>query len=80
MTTISSRAFNQEVSRARKAAEHGPVVITNRGKPAQVLLSFAAYQRLSGSQTKIADLLALPVSLELELLPLRDLPRPADFS
>ena len=80
MTTISSREFNQEVSRARKAAEHGPVVITNRGKPAQVLLSFAAYQRLSGSQTKIADLLALPVSLELELSPLRDLPRPADFS
>lgn len=80
MTTISSREFNQEVTRARKAAEHGPVVITNRGKPAQVLLSFVAYQRLCGSQPKIADLLALPAPMELELSPLRDLPRPADFS
>ena len=38
ITTISSRDFNQDVSKAKRAAEAGPVVITDRGRPAFVLL------------------------------------------
>ena len=38
ITTISSRDFNQDVSQAKRAAEAGPVVITDRGRPAFVLL------------------------------------------
>ena len=34
VTTFSSREFNQYVSEAKKAAESGPVFITDRGKPA----------------------------------------------
>jgi len=37
--TLSSREFNQDTSGAKKAANHGPVFITDRGKPAHVLLS-----------------------------------------
>ena len=49
VTTFSSREFNQYVSEAKKAAESGPVFITDRGKPAHVLLSIDEYRRLSGA-------------------------------
>jgi prevent-host-death family protein len=82
ITTLSSREFNQDTSRAKKAANDGPVFITDRGKPAHVLLSIQEYQRLTGGRQKIADLLAMPgiEDLELEIPMLRDLPRPADLS
>ena len=59
-TTITGRAFNQAVSEAKKAANLGPVFITDRGRPAHVLMSMATYQRLTGQQSKIADLLFMP--------------------
>lgn len=59
ITTLSSREFNQDTSGAKRAAEHGPVVITDRGKPAHVLLSIEDYQRLVGRQTSIVDLLSM---------------------
>lgn len=81
ITTLSSREFNQDISRAKKAAQEGPVFITDRGKPAHVLLSIEDYQRITGSHLKIADLLAMPgiEDIELEIPPLRDLARPADL-
>ena len=82
ITTLSSREFNQDASRAKKAANDGPVFITDRGKPAHVLLSIKEYQRLTGSHQKIADLLAMPgiEETELEIPRLRDLAQPADLS
>jgi prevent-host-death family protein len=82
ITTISSREFNQAASEAKKAANKGPVFITDRGRPAHVLMSMALYQRLTGSRQKIADLLAMPgiEDIELEIPRLRDLARPADLS
>ena len=81
ITTISSREFNQDTGRAKKAAMEGPVIVTDRGKPGHVLLSYEEYRRLSGSKRNIADLLAMPglEGLELEIPCLRDLPRPAGF-
>jgi prevent-host-death family protein len=43
ITTLSSREFNQDTSRAKKASLDGPVFITDRGKPAHVLLSIEEY-------------------------------------
>jgi prevent-host-death family protein len=82
ITTLSSREFNQDTSRAKKAANDGPVFITDRGKPAHVLLSIQEYQRLTACHQKIADLLAMPgmEDVELEISTLRDLPQPADLS
>jgi len=82
VTTLSSRELNQDVSRAKKAAKSGPVFITDRGKPAHVLLSIEQYQRLTGTRQKIADLLAMPgiEDIELEISLPRDLARPADLS
>jgi prevent-host-death family protein len=62
VTTISSREFNQDVSQAKRAAQEGPVVITDRGEPAFVLLRHEAYRRLVGSSPSILDLLAQPGS------------------
>ncbi|PCJ47276.1 MAG: prevent-host-death protein, partial [Gammaproteobacteria bacterium] len=38
MSTLSSREFNQDTGRAKKEALDGPVYITDRGRPAFVLL------------------------------------------
>lgn len=82
ITTVSSRQFNQDASGAKKAAKDGPVFITDRGRPAHVLLTFDEYKRLTGGRAKIADLLAMPgiEDVELEIPPLRDPAHPADFS
>lgn len=82
ITTLSSREFNQHASDAKKAANNGPVFITDRGRPAHVLLSIEEYQRLTGKQQNIADLLAMPgiEDIELEIPQMRDLAKPADFS
>jgi prevent-host-death family protein len=60
ITTLSSREFNQDTSRAKKAAADGPVFITDRGKPAHVLLSIQEYQRITGVHRNIVDALAMP--------------------
>ena len=82
ITAVSSREFNQDTGGAKKSAEQGPVFITDRGKPAHVLLSIREYQRLTGADRKICDLLAMPgiEDVELEVAGLRDVARPADFS
>lgn len=82
IATLSSRQFNQDANKAKKAAMAGPVIITDRGRPAHVLLTFDAYKKLTGKHMKIADLLAMPGSedIELEIPRLRDFPLPADFS
>lgn len=59
-TTLSSREFNQDTSGAKKAALHGPVFITDRGRPAHVLLSIGDYQKLTAKQPNIVEQLAMP--------------------
>lgn len=66
VTTLSSREFNQDASRAKKATKNGPVFITDRGKPAHVLLSIEDYRRLAGGRRKIADALAMPGAEDIE--------------
>lgn len=60
ITTLSSRELNQDIGRAKRAASDGPVFITDRGKPAHVLLSIEAYQRLVGGNRTLAEALAMP--------------------
>ena len=58
ITTLSSREFNQDTSRAKKAASEGPVFITDRGKPAHVLLSIEEYQRITSRHRNIVEALS----------------------
>ena len=57
--TMTSREFNQHTGRAKAAADHGPVVITDRGRPAYVLMSHAEYARLTTRVPRISALEAL---------------------
>lgn len=66
MVNISSREFNQDVGQAKKLSLQYPVVITDRGKPSHVLLSYAQYRQLLVAQPAIADLLALPDDIDFE--------------
>ena len=67
VTTISSREFNQDTSSTKKATRHGPVIITERGKPAHALLSIEEYQKLTGINANIVDLLVMPEAADIEL-------------
>lgn len=69
VTTLSSRELNQDVTHAKKASKHGPVIITDRGKPAHVLLSFEDYQRLTKQRRNIADALAMPDAADIAFDP-----------
>jgi prevent-host-death family protein len=62
MTTITSREFNQDVARAKRAAKQGPVIITDRGRPAYVLMQHETYRRLSARRPGIRALLSDPNS------------------
>jgi prevent-host-death family protein len=70
-TTISSRDFNQDVSQAQRAAETGPVVITDRGRPAFVLLRYDTYRCLIGEGESIRQLLDQPRSDQIQFEPPR---------
>lgn len=58
--TINSRDFNQGTGAAKRAARHGPVYITNRGKPSHVLLSYDHYRKLVDKGPNIIDMLGEP--------------------
>jgi hypothetical protein len=69
LSAMSSREFNQNSSAAKQAALQGPVFITDRGRPAHVLLCMEHYQRLLGNQGSIVDLLAQPGADDIEFDP-----------
>ena len=80
-TQMSSREFNQDTSGAKKAAENGPVYITDRGRPAHVLLTFDAYEDLLGRH-RVLDRLAEPAGVEdveLQITKSRQRAKPASF-
>ena len=83
VTKLSSREFNQDTSRAKRAAKKGPVFITDRGRPSHVLLTAEEYEKLTGSQKNVADLLEMPEAAAIEFEPPRlrgKLHKPADLS
>lgn len=67
MKVLSSREFNQDVSRAKRDARLAPVFVTDRGRPTHVLLSIEAFRRLSGQSETIVDLLAMSDHLDAVL-------------
>ena len=60
ITTLSSRELNHDVSSAKKAAKSGPVIITDRGKPSHVLMTYNEFERLTGKHRSLVEALAMP--------------------
>lgn len=82
MSTISSREFNRDTAAAKRAAAAAPVIITDRGTPGFVLLSYAAYRRLTAEGPSLLDVLADPDAADIELDITRDqsLPRGVELT
>jgi prevent-host-death family protein len=69
ITTVTSREFNQDVSKVKRASLKGPVFITDRGHPAHVLLAIQDYQKLTETKESIIDLLAMPDAADIDFDP-----------
>lgn len=83
ITTLSSRDLNQDVGRAKRAANNGPVIITDHGKPAHVLLSYEQYRRITGQKQSLLETLSQPAGIEdidFDFEISRDVPGPVDLS
>ena len=82
VTTLSGRELNHDLGRAKRAAKDGPVIITDRGRPAHVLLSFDEYKRLTSKMRTLGDMLAAPEAADVDLpLPQRtEYAEPVDLS
>jgi len=71
LTSVSSTEFNRWASVAKRAANNGPVFITDRGRPAHVLMSFETYQQLTKQRRNIADALAMEEIADIDFDPPR---------
>jgi PHD/YefM family antitoxin component YafN of YafNO toxin-antitoxin module len=83
VATFTSREFNQDTARAKRAAVNGPVFITDRGEPSYVLLTKEAFDRLTAEPQEqiskprnLAEALAHPESAHIDFEP----PRMSGFS
>lgn len=84
MTVMTNQEFKQNVSQAQKTAQTEPVIITNRGEPAYVLMTYTEYEKTLQSKSVRSGLDALmpldAADIELELQPRsRAQRRPVDF-
>jgi PHD/YefM family antitoxin component YafN of YafNO toxin-antitoxin module len=67
--TLTIGEFNQDVGRAELAADAGPVIITDHGEPAYVLMRHEHYQRLLKAAPRIRELLDQPGMDEIDFDP-----------
>lgn len=54
---MTSREFNQDLAKAKRVATEGPLIITDRGRPAYVLMRHDEYERLALPKKSIVDML-----------------------
>jgi len=71
ITSLSSSDFNRWASEAKRAANKGPVFITDRGRPAHVLMNFDTYKQLTKQRRNIADALAMEAAADMDFDPAR---------
>lgn len=78
---MSSREFNQDVSAAKRSADEATVIITDRGRPAHVLMSYKAYRKLVDGERSLYDVLAPDEPLDFDFDPpkMGDISKPVDF-
>jgi prevent-host-death family protein len=84
MTTLTAQEFNRDVSRAKRAAETGPVFITHRGRPTHVLLTVSEYRARVSTRSVLQALRPTeggqPLSSDgLELAPREETARAAEL-
>lgn len=55
MTRLSCSEVDLDVSKAKKAAQAGPVIITHRGRSSHVLMTKREFERLTGKRRNLVD-------------------------
>ena len=60
-TTLTSRQLARQTGKAKKAAQRGPVVITEHGRPTHALLTIKEYRALMG-QITLLDAIVQPTA------------------
>lgn len=60
MQRFSARELNQDVGKVKRAAAVAPVSITDRGKPAFVMMTQEEYERLRARRPSLLDILSDP--------------------
>ena len=58
MTVLTSREFNQYLAIAQKQAQQSPVIITKRGEPTYVLMTYEEYSRSQNESSSLYDFFA----------------------
>ena len=72
MTAIfSSQEFNQNPGRIKRAAEDGPVIVTERGERKLVVMNWEEYQRLSRSGPDIVEMFHDTETAQIDFEPVR---------
>ncbi|MGO1410899.1 MAG: type II toxin-antitoxin system prevent-host-death family antitoxin [Microbacterium sp.] len=66
---MTAREFNRDVSAAKREAGLGPVVITDRGEPAFVLLSIQEYRRLGEDGASLVERLSMDEDIDIDFGP-----------
>jgi PHD/YefM family antitoxin component YafN of YafNO toxin-antitoxin module len=59
ITSIPARQFARDLAGAKRAADKGPVLITDRGHPAYALLRIDDFYELGGNRQRSRSLLEL---------------------
>ncbi|GLS22106.1 antitoxin [Labrys miyagiensis] len=71
MKHMTSREFNHDIGKAKRAAEEGPVIVTDRGRPAYVLLKYEDYRKSGTNGLTMFDLLYDPEAGDFDFDPPR---------
>ena len=73
VATFSSREFAHDLGRVKRAAQAGPVFITDRGRPTYALVTIEEFHRLSGAGAPGRSLLdvmdSLPATVGIQFEP-----------
>jgi prevent-host-death family protein len=64
---MSSREFNQNTARAKREAAKAPLEITERGRPAFVLMTIETYDSLNKPRRTLSEILYHPESAHIDL-------------
>jgi prevent-host-death family protein len=81
-TVLTVTEVNQDFSKAQRAVANGPVIITHRGEPSLVLMSYKAFQAKSEKTRNLLERLHLPGVEDIEFDPPQlsgPSVKPADF-
>lgn len=82
-TILTLRQLNQDVSAAKRAASVGPVIITDRGTPSFVLMTYEDYRKLGKQDqpdgAQFLQKMSMQEDIDYEFERLNFEPRPAEF-